>query len=55
MKKKIKENAPEPPLHIDMPFDEALKRFILTDPEELEEKMKRPKKETAEQRKARRR
>lgn len=25
----------EPPLHLDMPFDEALRRFIQTKPEEL--------------------
>lgn len=25
----------EPPLHLDMPFDEALRRFVQTKPEEL--------------------
>jgi hypothetical protein len=50
-KKKIKSTAPEPPLKLDMPFDEALKRFIATDPKELEESMEQSKKENAEQKK----
>lgn len=25
----------EPPLHLDMPFDEALRRFVQTKPEEV--------------------
>jgi hypothetical protein len=49
MKKKIKSTAPEPPLSLDMPFDEALKRFISTKPEEVEASIKRSKKETAVQ------
>jgi hypothetical protein len=55
MKKKIKSEPPEPPLRLDMPFDEALRRFIHTDPKELEDKVKRPKKETAGQKKQARR
>lgn len=27
--------TPEPPLHIDLPFDEALRRFAQTKPEEV--------------------
>jgi hypothetical protein len=50
MKKKIKSTPPEPPLSLNMPFDEALKRFIATKPEELEESIKRSKKETAAER-----
>jgi hypothetical protein len=50
MKKKIKSTAPEPPLRLDMPFDEALKRFIATDPKEVEESIKHSKKETAVER-----
>jgi len=49
MKKKIKSTPPEPPLSLDMPFDEALKRFIGTNPDELEESIERSKKENAEQ------
>jgi hypothetical protein len=34
----------EPPLHLDMPFDEALARYAQTDPEEVEPpKGKKPK------------
>jgi hypothetical protein len=55
MKRKIKSTAPEPPLHLDMPFDEALRRFIATKPGELDDKIKRPKKETAGQKKQARR
>jgi hypothetical protein len=45
MKKKIiKSTPPEPPLGLDMPFDEALKRFIGTDPKEVEASIKRAKK-----------
>ncbi len=51
MKKKIKGTAPEPPLRLDMPFDEALKRFMQTKPSEVEESMKGSKKETAIQKK----
>ena len=48
MKKKIKSIPPEPPLSLDMPFGEALKRFIQTKPKEVEESIERAKKETAE-------
>jgi hypothetical protein len=41
---KIKSTPPEPPLGLDMPFDEALKRFIDTDPKEVEASVKRAKK-----------
>jgi hypothetical protein len=34
----------EPPLGLDMPFDEALKRFIGTDPKEVEASIRRAKK-----------
>jgi hypothetical protein len=34
--RKIKSTPPEPPFGLDMPFDEALKRFIGTDPKEVE-------------------
>jgi hypothetical protein len=50
MKKKIKSTPPEPPLRLDMPFDEALKRFIATKPEEVEESIERSKNETAAER-----
>jgi hypothetical protein len=43
MKKKIKSSAPEPPFGLDMPFDEALKRFIGTDPNEVEANLKKSK------------
>jgi hypothetical protein len=43
-KPKIKSAPPEPPFGLNMPFDEALKRFIATDPEELEANVKRSKK-----------
>jgi hypothetical protein len=36
MNRKIKASPPEPALGLDMPFDEALKRFIGTDPKEVE-------------------
>jgi hypothetical protein len=42
--RKIKSTAPEPPLGLDMPFDEALKRFIGTNPKEVEASIKRAKK-----------
>jgi hypothetical protein len=48
-KKKIKSAPPEPPLRLNMSFDEALKRFIATKPSEVEESMKGSKKETAGQ------
>jgi hypothetical protein len=51
MKKSIKSTPPEPPLKLDMPFDEALKRFIGTKPGEVEDSIKRSKKETAEREK----
>jgi hypothetical protein len=45
MKKKIiKGTPPEPPLGLDMPFDEALKRFIGTDPNEVKASINRAKK-----------
>jgi hypothetical protein len=43
-KPKIKSAPPDPPFGLDMPFDEALKRFIGTDPAELEANVKRSKK-----------
>jgi hypothetical protein len=48
MKKKIKSTAPEPPLSLDMPFDEALRRFIQTKPDEVDASIERSKKEAAE-------
>jgi hypothetical protein len=44
MKKKIKSTPPDPPLGINMPFDEALRRFIGTDPAEVEANITRSKK-----------
>jgi hypothetical protein len=44
MKKKIKSAPPDPPFGLDMPFEEALKRFIGADPKEVEENIKRSKK-----------
>jgi hypothetical protein len=44
MKKKIKSTPPDPPFGLDMPFDEALRRLIDTDPAELEANIKRSKK-----------
>jgi hypothetical protein len=44
MKKKIKNTPPDPPFGLDMPFDEALKRFIGADPKEVEANIKRSKK-----------
>jgi hypothetical protein len=44
MNRKIKSTPPEPPFGIDMPFDEALKRFISTDPKEVEASVGRAKK-----------
>lgn len=43
-KKKIKSVPPERPFGLAMPFDEALKRFIGTDVQELEANVKRSKK-----------
>ena len=40
---KIKSTPPDPPFGLDMPFDEALKRFIGTDPNEVEANVKRAK------------
>jgi hypothetical protein len=48
MKKKIKSTPPEPPLRLDMPFDEALKRFIATKPSEVEASIERAKNKNAE-------
>ena len=42
--RKIKSTKPEPPFGLDMPFDEALKRFIGTKPAEVEANIKRAKK-----------
>jgi hypothetical protein len=44
MNKKIKSAPPDPPFGLDMPFDEAMKRFIGADPKEVEENIKRYKK-----------
>lgn len=44
MKKKIKSAPPDPPFGLDMPFDEALKRFIGADPKEVETNIKISKK-----------
>lgn len=44
MKKKIKSTPPDPPFGLDMPFDEALRRFVSTDPNEVEDNIKRSKK-----------
>ena len=41
--RKIKSTPPEPPFGLDMPFDEALKRFIGTDPKEVETNIKKAK------------
>jgi hypothetical protein len=43
-KRTIKITPPDPPFGLDMPFDEALKRFIGTDPNEVETNIKRAKK-----------
>ncbi|WP_439371791.1 hypothetical protein [Bradyrhizobium sp. DASA03120] len=43
-KPKIRSEPPEPPFGLDMPFDEALKRFIQADPKEVEANVKRAKK-----------
>ena len=42
--RKIKSTAPEPAFGLDMPFDEALRRFIGTDPKEVEASIGRSKK-----------
>jgi hypothetical protein len=42
--RKIKSNPPEPPLGLKMPFDEALRRFIGTNPDEVEANVARAKK-----------
>jgi hypothetical protein len=42
--RKIKSTPPERPLGLDMPFDEALRRFIGTDPKEVEASIGRAKK-----------
>jgi hypothetical protein len=44
MNRKIKSTPPEPALGLDMPFDEALKRFIGTDPKEVEASIGKAKK-----------
>lgn len=43
-KRKIKSEPPEPPFGLDMPFDEALKRFISTDPREVDANISKSKK-----------
>jgi hypothetical protein len=43
MKRKIRSTPPEPAFGLDMPFDEALKRFIGTDPKEVDESIGRSK------------
>lgn len=43
-KPKIKSTPPEPPLGLKMSFDEALRRFIGTDPDEVEANINRSKK-----------
>jgi hypothetical protein len=42
--RKIKATPPDPPLGLDMPFDEALRRFIGADPAEVEANIRRAKK-----------
>lgn len=42
--RKIKSTPPAPAFGLDMPFDEALKRFIGTDRKEVEESIGRAKK-----------
>jgi hypothetical protein len=42
--KKIKSAPPDPPFGLDMPFDEAMKRFIGTDAKEVEDSIGRAKK-----------
>ena len=44
MNRKIRSTPPEPAFGLDMPFDEALKRFIGTDPKEVDENIGRAKK-----------
>jgi hypothetical protein len=53
MNRKIKGTAPEPPLSLDMPFDEALRRFISTKPDELEASIKPSKKKPPDGKKKR--
>jgi hypothetical protein len=43
-KRTIKITPPDPPFGLDMPFGEALKRFIGTDPNELETNVRKAKK-----------
>ncbi|SDJ72879.1 hypothetical protein SAMN05216338_106241 [Bradyrhizobium sp. Rc2d] len=43
-KPKIRSQPPEPPFGLDMPFDEALKRFIGTDPKEVQANIDKSKK-----------
>jgi hypothetical protein len=43
-KRKIKSTPPDPPFGLDIPFDEALRRFIETDPAEVEANIRRSKK-----------
>ncbi|MGY4233329.1 hypothetical protein ACVIIW_004481 [Bradyrhizobium sp. USDA 4449] len=43
-KTKIRSQPPEPPFGLDMPFDEALKRFIGTDPREVQANIDKSKK-----------
>jgi hypothetical protein len=42
--RKIKSAPPEPPFGLDMPFDEAMKRFIGTDLKEVEASIGKAKK-----------
>jgi hypothetical protein len=44
MNRKIKSTPPDPALGLDMPFDEAMKRFIGTDPKEVEASIGKAKK-----------
>jgi hypothetical protein len=44
MKRKIRSTPPEPAFGLDMPFDEALKRFIGTDQKEVDQSIGRAKK-----------
>ena len=42
--RKIKSRPPEPPFGLDMPFDEAMKRFAQTDRKEVDESIGKSKK-----------
>jgi hypothetical protein len=43
-KPKIRSTPPDPPFGLNLPFDEALRRFIATDPNEVEDSIKRSRK-----------